>query len=337
MTMRPVRDLWGEMVDRRLWPVALLLAIALVAVPVVLAKQPPAGEQTAAGAPPAASASAPDVAATPAVSVTQGAAADAPLRGAEKNPFKQQHVPARATGEGGTAPVDTGAGTGSAGTGGTSGSSGGSTGSGGSGGSGGDTGTTQPRTYVYASIDVRFGRAGAPLRSIRDVPRLTPLPNAAMPVVIFMGMRSDHETAVFMVSTDVHAQGDGRCVPSKKDCEAVELRRDQVAFLDFAAADGSVTQYELDLVDVALHETTSQAKANAAYARASAAGRRLVRRRAATSAVMSGLRYSQRSGVLAAVAGTYLERDGGTTAVSGDAPQAAAGTAPSAPTLTPLP
>ena len=140
-----------------------------------------------------------------------------------------------------------------------------------------------------------------------------------------------------MVSTDVHAQGDGRCVPSKKDCQAVELRRDQVAFLDFAAADGSVTQYELDLVDVAVHETTSKAKASRAYARASAAGRRIVRRRAATSAVMSALRYSPSSGVLDAVAGTYLERDGAPPAARGEGPQAAAGAAPRAPVLEPLP
>ncbi len=34
--MKPVKDLFHDLVDRRLWPVAALLAIAIVAVPVLL-------------------------------------------------------------------------------------------------------------------------------------------------------------------------------------------------------------------------------------------------------------------------------------------------------------
>lgn len=302
--MRGVRDLWSELVERRLWPVALLLVVALVAVPVVLAKKPAAGETagTTVAPPAAAAARAADLrtAGDPVVSVVPGAGADAPLRGHAKNPFKQQHIPARAAVEGGTpatgttpAPTDTGGGGTGTGSGGSSGGAG-----------GGDRGQA-PQTYVYAAIDVRFGRAGLPLRTIHDVPRLTPLPSAAQPIVIFMGMRADHETAVFMVSTDVHAQGEGVCVPSKKLCEAIELRRDQIALLDWAEPDGSVTQYELDLAGVTLHETTSKAKAQATVAEARAS-------------------WMQRD-----TAGASVHRQ--------DAPQAAAGTAPRGPSLVPLP
>ncbi|HEV7774345.1 MAG TPA: hypothetical protein VGO48_13780 [Conexibacter sp.] len=301
--MRGVRDLWTELVERRLWPGALLLVVALVAVPVVLAKKPSADEASTgtAALPAAAAARAADLrtAGEPVVSVATGAGADAPLRGHAKNPFKQQHVPVRAAAEGGTpatgtTPAPTGA------------SGGGTdTGSGGnSGGAGGDQGQT-PQTYMYAAIDVRFGRAGLPLRTIHDVPRLTPLPSATQPIVIFMGMRADHETAVFMVSTDVHAQGEGRCVPSKKLCEAIELRRDQIALLDWAEPDGSVTQYELDLADVTLHETTSKAKAQATVAEARA---------------------------------SWMQRDrAGASVRRHSTPQAAAGTAPRGPSLVPLP
>jgi hypothetical protein len=270
--MRAVRDVWSELVERRLWPVALLLVAALVAVPVVLAKKPSSAEPSdaTAAAPAAAAARAADLrsAGEPVVSVATGAGADAPLRGHEKDPFKQQHVP-RVAAEGGTpaansTPAPTNTSEGGTNT--------------GSGGDNGGAGQEQPsQTYTYASIDVRFGKAGLNhLRSLDDVPRLTPLPSAAQPIAIFMGMRADHETAVFLVSTDVHAQGEGRCVPSQKLCEAIELKRGQVALLDWAEPDGSVTQYELDLVDVALHETTSKAVANQAYARSSAAGRRLL-------------------------------------------------------------
>jgi hypothetical protein len=156
-------------------------------------------------------------------------------------------------------------------------------------------------------VDVRFGPAAGPLRTIVDVPRLAPLPSAAKPVVVFLGTRRDHETAAFLVSTDVHAQGDGTCVPSTEVCQAIELRAGQVAFLDVRAADGSVTQYELDLDKVVLHETTSKAKAQSAYARVSRAGARTMRRLVRSSAVNTGataprlripFRYAAGSGVL---------------------------------------
>src|SRR5206468_642806 len=41
--MSLVNNLWKDMVDKRLWPVALVLVVALVAIPVVLAKPAPKG------------------------------------------------------------------------------------------------------------------------------------------------------------------------------------------------------------------------------------------------------------------------------------------------------
>lgn len=324
--MRPVRDLWSELVERRLWPVALLLVAALVAVPVLLAKQPSAQQTAALGtdapAVPAAAAQPPG---EPVVSVAAGVV-QAPLIGRAKDPFHQQFVPARA--------ATAGAGTSSGAP---------TTGSGGSGapttGSGGGSGSSNvkpaPRSYVYASVDVHFGRAASPLTEIKDVPRLAPLPSAGDPILIFMGTRADHETAVFMLSTDVKAQGDGRCVPSAKTCEAIELRRGGVALLDVTGADGFVTQYELDLDTVALHTTTSKATASAAYARASAAGRRIVRASAASAALASALQWSPSAGVLTAANLDWAQRDG--SAPAGGTLQAKAGAAPRAPTLTPLP
>ncbi|HEU4703561.1 MAG TPA: hypothetical protein VFS37_13850 [Conexibacter sp.] len=269
--MRPVRNLFDELVERRLWPIALALVAALVAVPLLLSK--PAASTDAdtapADAPPAAAAAAARTpgetppGGEPVVSVAQAEQPNAPLRGRAKNPFRQQHP---ATDDAGPSAASAGTSTGGAGTGG---SSGGGT-------SGGQAPSSPRQTYVYASIDVRFGRAGHHLRTIEDVPRLTPLPNANHPIVVFLGMRRDHETAVFLVSTDVHVQGLGQCVPSQKTCEAIELREGEVALLDFTESDGTVEQYELDLEAVTVHTTTSQAVAQQAYARASRRGRLLL-------------------------------------------------------------
>ncbi|HEX5146518.1 MAG TPA: hypothetical protein VFV85_05815, partial [Conexibacter sp.] len=162
------------------------------------------------------------------------------------------------------------------------------------------------QTYVYATIDIRFGPAAKSLRSIEDVPRLTPLPNADSPVTVFLGMRRDLKTAVFLVSTDVNARGQGKCEPSESDCQAVELKQNQDVFLDVRASDGTVTQYELDLVRVTLHETTSKAVAKSAYARASRAGARWLSQQAHDSArntdaerpLRIPFRYAAGSGVL---------------------------------------
>jgi len=277
--MRPLRNLLNELVERRLWPVALLLVLALVAVPLLVSKPAASTEEGTpdAAAPAAAPAAAAAAARAPAdtppggepvVSVAQADEPNAPLRGHAKNPFRQQHVEADASSAGGSASA--GAASGGSDTSGTSGGGG----TGGGTGSGEAPSDAQP-TYEYASIDVRFGRAGHHLRTIEDVPRLTPLPNANHPIVVFLGMRRDRERAVFLVSTDVHVQGLGQCVPSQRDCEAIELRRGDAAFFDYTQADGDVEQYELDLDSVTLLTTASQAVAKQAYARVSRIGKLL--------------------------------------------------------------
>jgi hypothetical protein len=263
MTMAALRDLWSDLVEKRLWPVALALVAALVAVPLVLAKSPASsggGEPVSSLTAPASggAGAGPGKAHEAVVSVSGPVSGGAPLRGHAKDPFKQQFPQATDASAGGALP----------GKGGTP-AAGGSTG--GSGNSGGGTPSggappSQGKLYTVAHIDVRFGRAAAPLREIKDVPRLTPLPSATTPIVIFLGMRDDEQTAVFMISSDVHAQGDGRCTPSVKRCDAIELKEGQTEILDVTGSDGSVTEYELDLDTVTIEHTTSQSDAHAALA-----------------------------------------------------------------------
>jgi hypothetical protein len=296
--MRHVRDLLSDLVERRLWPVALLLVAALVAVPLLLAKSPSTTATSASA--PALPAPAGGGAAEPAVSLATVTPQGAPLHGRARDPFRQQHVPhkARAGAPVSTPTTSPGASNGSSGTS-PSGSSKGSSG-------GATPHAPAPKTYLTVSIDVHFGKATSPhLHTHNDVPRLTPLPSATNPIVIFLGMRTDLKTAVFMVSSDVHAQGDGRCVPSRKDCETIELKEGQTTFLDVAAASGEVTQYELDLVKVTIHQTTSKAAAQAAYAHVSRAGAALLRHGANASAdgaaptrLLLPFRYVPQQGVL---------------------------------------
>lgn len=270
--MSGLRALWADLVEKRLWPVAVLLLAALVAVPLLLSKAAandsgePRGLAPAAAAAAAASAGGDagaggNVDAEPTVVQLADGSDHAAMRGRAKNPFRP-HLPPRRTREGAALVAGAGENAGNSGAEGGSGSGGdsGANGGGGSGGaapggaSGGRDGATgggdgSPATPT-ATIDVRFGRAGTRLAEIADVPRLTPLPSEQQPIVIYLGLRRDRRTALFMISTDVRAQGDGRCVPSRTTCEAIELQAGQVAFLDHTADDGRITQYELDLTAV---------------------------------------------------------------------------------------
>ncbi|HET6448369.1 MAG TPA: hypothetical protein VFG31_04600 [Conexibacter sp.] len=272
-----MRAILSDLVEKRLWPVAVLLVVALVAVPLVLAKSPAEPAQTVTTS----AASEPDapIASEPAVSVVaEPAARKGALHGRVKNPFHQQHVPPKsqtADAGGGTPPVasTTPAGTGTP-----------SSGGGGSSGGAPSTPSKPQRTYDVATIDVRFGPTLGTKHTYADVLRLRALPRASKPIAIFMGMRKDLKTAVFLISSDVHARGDGTCAPSRAVCTTIELKEGDVALLDVASASGRVTQYELDLVKVTVSHTTSKSDAQEAYARVSRAGARMLARRIRVSA-----------------------------------------------------
>jgi hypothetical protein len=313
--MRPLRNLLNELVERRLWPVALLLLVALVAVPLLLAKPASSPDDATSSAPPpaAAQAAAAAVRRAPAevppggeavVAVAQADQPDAPLRGSKKNPFRQQHVSPEPNLSGSSTATSAGTsnGTGETGS--------GDTGSGGT--------VTQPpvRMYWYPSIDVRFGHAGRKLSLIEDFPPLAALPRAQKPVVIFLGVRRrDHETAGFLVSTDVRVQGTYRsaCFPDADPCQVIAMRRGDVVFFDYTEVDGSVVQYELELLNLTRRVTDSPARADAAYARSS----RLARRALRHAARRASARHAPAHGARVATAVT--------------------GTTPRAPALEPLP
>jgi hypothetical protein len=274
--MNALRTLLSDLVEKRLWPLAVLLVGALVAVPFVLAKSPATAPAPGAGTTPAATAA--TASSAPTVEVVAAPSRHAPLRGRAKNPFHQQHVGAKRSNAdgGGTPPVDTAppAGTGTP-----------SPDDGNSPSGGAPTPPPKPqKTYAVAAVDVRFGKASGNQHTHENLPRLRALPSATRPIVIFLGMRKGLDTAVFLLSSDVHAQGDGTCTPSRAECTAIEVREGDVVLLDVTGADGRVTQYELDLLKITVSHTTSKPDAEQAYARVSARGARLLARRIRASA-----------------------------------------------------
>ena len=242
------RGLWEELVDRRLWPVAAGLLVALVAIPLLLLKSAP--EQPVSASPAAAPAS---VVASPAgvkISDVSGSAYAGAVRGSTKNPFKPQGISASASSSSSVGTTATSASTGSTGSGtGSTGSTGSTSQGGGQGGGKPDTPKTPPpggdvSPDVVAMLE--FGLAGEKPKK-RRVPEFTPLPSSTSPVVVYMGQSNDDE-ATFLVSSDVTPAGDGRCFPDDRTCSTLYLKPGDVAYLTAATNDGQPVRYRLKFI-----------------------------------------------------------------------------------------
>lgn len=233
------RNIWRDMIDRRLWPVALLLVVALIAIPVVLAK--PAPKTTPPATPVATSSPEPLVATPAAIRSNSG---NAPVGGIYKNPFNQQHVPkAPAQSTGATSKsastASSGGGTKSSGSGSGSGGGGGSSNSS----SGSHSGSSKRRTVTR--LKIRFGVADGHRKVLKITPGM-PLPATTSPLIVFLDFDGS-DGGKFLVSSDaVKTEGDGKCRPSNAVCSTLTVSDGDTRFFD--TQDGR--QYQLDVLGV---------------------------------------------------------------------------------------
>lgn len=293
--MTTLRNIWADLVEKRLWPVAVLLAAGLLAVPVVLAKggEDPVPSPAAGAVLAAAAANADD----PEIVTLDVAPGTARHRGRGHDPFVQ---PKGSTPEKAQALKSATAGDG-----------------GGGGGGGGDAAaqpddapasgdqpkSSEPKsTAPTYTVTLRFGQADS-MKTLRNVARLTPLPSAQSPFFVYLGAKNGGKTLVFLVSSDAKATGDGSCKPSAKECETIELKAGDTEFFDLTTADG-VQQYQMDIVKItkstASSSSSSGKAAKSARARASKADRRLLRKVLAGRAahLMGAYRWDADRGVL---------------------------------------
>lgn len=301
---------WHELVRRRLLPVAILLLAALVAVPLLLAKESERPAPVpAAKAPAASGAEAIDESIVTLVEEGEQTRRRRVL-GARKNPFEPAPVKAAkapepvtgtspspssgtAAGGAGAPKIDAPAATG-----------GGALSGGGAPSSGpvaSDPGTppagTAPaprKRHELYSLAVRFGSSDGGLER-RTLPRLKALPNPEEAFLVYLGVTADKKRAVFMVDANVRPQGDGVCRPDPVACETIELAEGETEFFDVYAEneDGTLSeepaaQYQLDVLKIRRTTSAGTAKAAAARAKQAAAGRKLLR---AHEAAVGPLRY----------------------------------------------
>ena len=239
-------DIWADLKAKRLAPVAIGLAVAVVAMPALLLK----GEDAPT--------------AGPLPIVPQAAADTAEVEVAEelaeggskldsykaRDPFdglvKPEDDSASGTSGAAVAPSDaladaTGGGLPSTGSGG--GSTplpdlGGSTDPGGLDTTGGEPPVVvkRPGAKFTYQLDVKFGRPGREKR-YRNLSRMSFLPSAKVPALLFMGVPQDEKSALFFVHPTLSHAGEGVCIPSQTNCNFLRLKIGRDHFL-------SVKDYE---------------------------------------------------------------------------------------------
>lgn len=250
--MNLITNTWRQLIRRRLWPLALLLVAALVAVPMKLAKSPEPAPPVPAAA--VAKAQQAEAESKPVVELKTASDTQAKKRrrvlGQAKDPFEPAPLPkkkkhkakAAATATATPAPAE---------------SNGGSTSGGGSSAPPSSAPPANPPvpsvTFAKGSLKVRFGDTSATV----DLPtlyinRLAPIPNTDTPILVFEGTRDNGDSALFSIPGDVTAVGDGKCDPNPQDCAELKLRAGQTEFITVKGAgpNGADAEFELDLVKI---------------------------------------------------------------------------------------
>lgn len=255
-----LNEIWDDLRDRRLWPVAAVLVLALIAAPMLLVS--PAEEvPSQAVAPSAAPGSPRDPLAQEAVlkvfnsdplvrvSTLDQFASEDPFKPIEQlKPLADNNksllAPVGAAGaSSGAAPGGAGGAFGGGGdTGATPG--GGLPGAGGSpgGAPGGGGDPEKPgKKYTYA-VDLTFGE-GDDGERYKAFDRLGMLPSEAAPLLVFLGVDATGGRATFLVDSTLDATGDGVCRPSANNCGVLYMEPGE----EEAFSDGGGKSYTLTI------------------------------------------------------------------------------------------
>jgi hypothetical protein len=245
-SLEPVRKIARDLVEKKLWPVAALLVVALVAVPIMIgtsARDAPAVDTAAAPAPISAGAAKQSLVTVVDQPVTGGddrsgevsdpfydppdandnaptqapAAADAAASGAK---------PAGDAASAGAPPVTVPS---------------------------EPTGPVEPvAAPVYYSTVVRWweNEPGRP----EPIRRLTPFGGLVDTAVLYLGVtKSDGNYAVFLLGPNATSDGEAKCEDA--ECRVFGLKSGQTQIVTVTPADGGeVRQYNLDVVSVKAHE-----------------------------------------------------------------------------------
>jgi hypothetical protein len=283
--MSLLRPIWQDLRSKRLWPLAAVLLVAIVAVPVVLSSSsgsPVVAPPPAAPAPVSNGLPAVNETAVPASSAPTGNARD-PFAGTAGNaaapPTTTTTLPGTPTSpSGSTAPTP---GTGPI-----------------SGGtvppvttpSGGQTPgqptipLPKPKQAVPAlrsdqsyAVSLAITQSTGGLDTLHPLERLTPLPSAQQPLLVELGVLKGGSRVLFAVQPGTVVSGKGTCIPGRIDCEILSLAQGQTEKLGVQTSDGVVPVAMFAVSGITAAKHPSRRAAIKVRSQESSAGRRVLR------------------------------------------------------------
>jgi hypothetical protein len=241
-------DLWQDLRAKRLWPIAVALLVATIAVPVLLFKP-------ASTTPPALGAAQTGGQKLPVVTLDSSSVANSHLNVfKEKNPFNAVGGSGGAAGGGGgTTTLGASVASAVASTNSSGASAAGSTASSGSSGSGETTPASSSRSSTTPSVhfftytaDLRFGKRGSE-KTYKSVKELDVLPDGTHPVISFYGVKSGNTAVFFLPDPAFRADGEGDCLPSPDNCRFLYLKKDDAHNEETLSAQNGTIEYTLKL------------------------------------------------------------------------------------------
>jgi hypothetical protein len=302
--MNAIRLLVRDLVEKRLWPVALALVVAAVAVPLLIG----GGGQSASAVPDPAialAAAPPSAPASPAVELV-GPPSVRSRPGPVRDPFRRSKVANSATGAAAKSGSSGGGGAASAG----SASGGATSGDAKSGSSPHPATTAKPKPMIDPSVVlaarstyqtiVRFTRSDG-RRWVRPLARLAVLGAPKSPALQYLGVGTGGEYAIFLLAPNATAVGaDGACVVADP-CRAIGLRKGDKLGIDLPGTGSTVRHFVVEITRVRRFAMPSVERAQAWRERVAPNGRAMLRsltKDAPTAAALDELRYATSTGTI---------------------------------------
>lgn len=257
-----LQDVYYDLKDRHLLPVAAILLVAIVAVPIAISGNSESEEPAASGA----GASGASASAGELVAEAHPGLRDYRRRLDGKgavDPFRAPATEEPATASSGAgSEAESASPSGSSESSGVAGSPGPTTYTPSESGSDGETPSESTLTHYSYAIDVRVsGGSGEQKKtSVRkNLPGLTMLPSRETPAIVYMGSTKDGKKAVMTVSSDVKAiYGDAKCVLGSETCQMLVMEPGLPATFVYGGAEKTFT---IELLKIELVETEKQNKA----------------------------------------------------------------------------
>lgn len=289
-------------VSNVLWPIAAILAVAVVAVPLLLSSSSSQTNVPLAQSPQ--SASSPNAPSIPAVSVSD-TASTAKLKGPSRNPFTQLNSGSGGSGSSKSSKSSKSGSSSSSGS--SSTSSSGSSGSSSSTPSGKETlptkiKTTPPPPWGVLTptetfrVSVSVSGSSGDENTINSLERLSTLPSRNDPLMIELGVLKGSKDVLFALLPGTAVSGSATCVPGPSDCQVVEIPVGKIETLKADTQEGWMAQGMFAVTGITKQKHKSTADARTARRVVNAFGHALLKQTA--SAALSLFEYLPNLGVL---------------------------------------